>query len=301
MSDAEVVYSCDICRKVVASKPILRLHYKRVHKFGNGQLKKTTFSSLPDATRSKMPTVGGGNLKVKMANTCDQCGDTFASTASLVQHFSSCSGRSKSGEGDRAQPTSRGETVKARRAGRVVDGDNSNAITCPECFETFSRKFTLERHLRKQHKVKGVKDISNEAPKDPTSQCPHCKKVTLSGNLQRHIKEYCPVVKASKTPQPNGSPVVFDVEPKEFHRSPRADPSSKEHDGQPAGKKPRTNPLSQQASNTREEQPAIFSHSAATISGAVAADFPITPETMDSDFEIKKEIKMEIKEEPSDE
>ena len=48
MSDAEVVYSCDICRKVVASKAFLKLHYKRVHKFGNAQLKKTTFSSLPD-------------------------------------------------------------------------------------------------------------------------------------------------------------------------------------------------------------------------------------------------------------
>lgn len=48
MSDAEVVYSCDICRKVVASKAFLKLHYQRVHKFGNAQLKKTSYSSLPD-------------------------------------------------------------------------------------------------------------------------------------------------------------------------------------------------------------------------------------------------------------
>ena len=48
MSDAEVVYSCDICRKVVASKAFLKIHYKRVHKFGNAQLKKTSYSSLPD-------------------------------------------------------------------------------------------------------------------------------------------------------------------------------------------------------------------------------------------------------------
>ena len=48
MSDAEVVYSCDVCRKVVASKAFLKLHYQKVHRFGNAQLKKTTFSSLPD-------------------------------------------------------------------------------------------------------------------------------------------------------------------------------------------------------------------------------------------------------------
>ena len=182
-----------------------------------------------------------------MAHKCDKCGDVIATSDAFVRHWVSCSGGSNRGEGDRAQPTPRGdrETVQqvARRAqsdlaaiqakrgeglrirerveakGAEVRGtaaragvaNNSNAITCPECLETFSRKFTLERHLREQHKVKYVKDISNEAPKDPTSQCPHCNLVTLSGNLQRHIKVHCPVVKASKTPQPKVSPVDSNV------------------------------------------------------------------------------------------
>ena len=71
MSDAEVVYSCDICRKVVASKAFLKLHYQRVHKFGNAQLKKTTFSSLPDKKDSSAknePLTSTQNIKVRPDN-----------------------------------------------------------------------------------------------------------------------------------------------------------------------------------------------------------------------------------------
>ena len=171
-----------------------------------------------------------------MGYSC-RCGAVYADSdvAEFMQHVQKCSGVRKSGEGERAQPAPRGDretvqhvarhaqsdlaAIQAKRgeglrirerveakvpavrgsAARDGVGNNSKAITCPECLETFSRKFTLERHLREQHKVKNVKDVSNEAPKDPTSQCPHCNLVTLSGNLQRHIKVHCPVVKASKT------------------------------------------------------------------------------------------------------
>ena len=51
-----------------------------------------------------------------MANRCDQCGEEFPSTAALVQHFSSHSGGSNSGEGERAQPTPRGNKGGAVRS-----------------------------------------------------------------------------------------------------------------------------------------------------------------------------------------
>ena len=51
-----------------------------------------------------------------MANRCDQCGDEFPSTAALVQHFSSHTVGSKSGEGERAQPTPRRDKGGAVRS-----------------------------------------------------------------------------------------------------------------------------------------------------------------------------------------
>ena len=44
-----------------------------------------------------------------MANTCDCCGDSFPSTAALVQHFGNCSAAGDSGEGERVQQSHSGE------------------------------------------------------------------------------------------------------------------------------------------------------------------------------------------------
>ena len=55
------------------------------------------------------------------------------------------------------------------------------------------------------------------------------------------------------------------------------------------------NPLRSHASNTKDEQQATLNHHIASTSGAVVTDFPITPETIDFEYEIKKEIKTEIK------
>jgi len=289
MSDAEVVYSCDICRKVVASKPILKLHYKRVHKICKGQLKKTTFSSLPDGTRSKMPTVGGGNLKVKVANMCDQCGDTFASTAALVQHFSSCSGRSKSGEGERSATASASSGRVGKDLERSAALEPSNeGFQCHLCDQVLGRRDSLKRHLTMSHKLSNT-DANRELDKrsgDPRAACEHCGIEMNKKQLVIHYRICKKLNRVKKVPrgvqEANGSQDLN---------------VSRER----AGKKPRTNPSTKQASNSREEQPATFSHATTSTPGAVAADFPITPETMDSDFEIKKEIKMEIKEESSDE
>ena len=152
-----------------------------------------------------------------MAHKCDQCGDAFASTAALVQHFSSCSGRSKSGEGERAQPTPRG--VVGRKSSPAIsakssgDGNDGNAIICPECGESFTRRTSLKRHVVKQHPKKDVDDIMDRASKNPNSKCPHCNEFYSAAHMQRHIGR-CPVLKASQKPQarPNLSGVPRGVQ-----------------------------------------------------------------------------------------
>ena len=249
-----------------------------------------------------------------MACKCDKCGDVIATSDAFVRHWASCSGGRNGGKGDRAQPTSKGKKGGAARpaaasassvgggslsASRSGDGNDSDTVRCPECGDPFTRRFSLKRHAVNQHPDKDVEDIMNRASKNPNSKCPHCGSVITAGHLQRHINENCPQVKVSAKQQAGGKRSGV---PREVRRVSGSQELNVARDSlvERAGKKPKTNPLRQQASNTGEELPANLSHLTASISGAVAADFPITPDTMDSDFEIKKEIKMEIKEEPSD-
>jgi len=141
-----------------------------------------------------------------------RCGAVYADSdvAKFMQHVQKCSGGSKSGAGERAQPTPRGVVGSAKSSG---DGNESNSITCPECGESFTRRTSLKRHVVKQHPKKDVDDIMDRASKNPNSKCPHCNEFYSAAHMQRHIGR-CPVLKASQKPQarPNLSGVPRGVQ-----------------------------------------------------------------------------------------
>ena len=259
-----------------------------------------------------------------MVYTC-KCGATYADSdvAKFIQHVQQCSGVSKEGEGERAQPTPRGDNQEVRQVqaasfaykaknaevgrirekaaekarqiaargvvgGAALTGDDSNAINCPECGDCFTRRSSLKRHVVKQHPEKDVDDIMKRASKNPYSKCPHCGSVESAAHLQRHIGR-CPVFKASQKPQASGNVSGVSRGVQEV-RSSQGLNVSRDSLVSRAGN-------IDQASNTMEEQTASLSLPTASTSRAMAIDFPITPETMDFEYEIKKEIKME----PSDE
>ena len=148
-----------------------------------------------------------------------RCGAVYADSdvAKFMQHVQKCSGGSKSGAGERAQPTPRG--VVGRKSSPAIsakssgDGNDGNAIICPECGESFTRRTSLKRHVVKQHPKKDVDDIMDRASKNPNSKCPHCNEFYSAAHMQRHIGR-CPVLKASQKPQarPNLSGVPRGVQ-----------------------------------------------------------------------------------------
>ena len=142
-----------------------------------------------------------------MANICDGCGDSFPSTAALVKHFGSCSATCDSGEGERDQPTPRGDREIGEgdlRPGEVEGGIQASEFQCPFCFGTFSKKANLKKHLKTavscKRKVSAdvLADVMGRAPKDSSSECPHCGAVVSTSVMSRHINRDCPAKKSAK-------------------------------------------------------------------------------------------------------
>ena len=153
-----------------------------------------------------------------MGYSC-RCGAVYADSdfEEFMQHAQKCNRGSKSGEGERAQPTPKGgkkaKGVVGGTAGDVDDGNDSNAFTCPLCSGTFVYKGGLKKHLGDgpggKHKLKDknrIEELMDEAlrfskPKDPESKCHQCGKVLKTVNFNKHLKLYCPATKPTNQPQ----------------------------------------------------------------------------------------------------
>ena len=146
-----------------------------------------------------------------MAHKCDKCGDVIATSDAFVQHWVSCSGGSKSGEGDRAQPKPRGDRGRPL-ASAEVGGEAEGKFQCHICFGTFSKKANLKKHLKttvsckRKVSVEDIEDIMERAPKDSSSECPQCGTVVSTAVMSRHINSNCPERKSAK-PKARAHPV----------------------------------------------------------------------------------------------
>jgi len=141
-----------------------------------------------------------------MACECDKCGEVFATSdvAKFMQHVQKCSGGSKSGEGERTQPTPKGgKKAKGVVGGPAGDMDDGK-FQCHICFGTFSKKANLKKHLKtavsckRKVSVEDIEDIMESAPKDSSSECPHCGSFVTTTVMSRHINRDCPARKSAK-------------------------------------------------------------------------------------------------------
>ena len=126
-----------------------------------------------------------------MAHKCDQCGDAFASTAALVQHFSSCSGRSKSGEGERSATASASSGRVGKDLERSAALEPSNeGFQCHLCPQVLGRRDALKVHLTRTHRWSDA-DANRELDKhsrDPRAKCQHCGKEMNKKQLAIHYR-----------------------------------------------------------------------------------------------------------------
>ena len=140
-----------------------------------------------------------------MAHKCDKCGDVIATSDAFVRHWVSCSGGSNGGEGDRAQPTSKGKKGGAARpaaasaSSKGVGRGSSRGealepspegFQCPICDDVLSNRFNFHRHLTRSHKFT-KKEADSERDKlqgDPRATCKHCGTEMLKRQLPVHYQ-----------------------------------------------------------------------------------------------------------------
>ena len=164
-----------------------------------------------------------------MVYTCN-CGATYAASdvAKFMQHVQQCSGVSKEGEGERAQPAPRGDNqlvrqvqaaslaYKAKNAevgrirekaaekgrqiaarGAVAVGGAGDAVACTEsgfqcpiCKEVQSNRSNFHRHLMRSHKFSKTAADSERAKLqgDPRATCQYCGVEMLKRQLVTHYK-----------------------------------------------------------------------------------------------------------------
>ena len=160
-----------------------------------------------------------------MAYTCDKCGKSdLPDSNAFLQHLSICPAFRKAQEELEASRARRTEIYRVRELTeqkespdtakkpviqqverrREVEGSVGDEFQCPKCFGTFSKKANLIRHLKEAKSCKRkvsadeIKDIRENAPKDPSSECPHCGAVVSKSVMSRHINVNCPARKSAK-------------------------------------------------------------------------------------------------------
>ena len=136
-----------------------------------------------------------------------RCGAVYADSdfEEFMQHAQKCNSESKSGEGKRAQPTSKGKKGGAARpaaasasrvgVGRGSERDealepSSEGFQCPICKEGQSTRGSFKRHLVRTHKF-SEKEADSERDKlqgDPRATCKHCGTEMLKRQLPVHYK-----------------------------------------------------------------------------------------------------------------
>ena len=162
-----------------------------------------------------------------MAYTCDKCGKSdLPDWNAFLQHLSICPAFRKAQEELEASRTRRAEAYRVRELAaqkerpdtaktpisqqvdrhREEGGTAGGEFECPKCFGTFSKKANLIHHVKTamscKRKVSAdeIKDIRESAPKDPSSECPHCGAVVSKSVMSRHINVNCPARKSAKQP-----------------------------------------------------------------------------------------------------
>ena len=160
-----------------------------------------------------------------MAYTCDKCGKSdLPDSNAFLQHLSICPAFRKAQEELEASRTRRAEVYRVRELAaqkesqdtatkpviqqvenrKEAEGSAGDQLQCPKCFGTFSKKANLIRHLKEAKSCKRkvsadeIKDIRENAPKDPSSECPHCGAVVSKSVMSRHINVNCPARKSAK-------------------------------------------------------------------------------------------------------
>ena len=122
-----------------------------------------------------------------------RCGAVYADSdvAKFMQHVQKCSGGSKSGEGERAQPTPKGDkggavrsaTASASRGNVGKDSGRRAALKpsdkgfqCHLCPQVLGRRDALKVHLTRTHKLSKAEADSELAmcSGDPKATCKHC-------------------------------------------------------------------------------------------------------------------------------
>ena len=64
--------------------------------------------------------------------------------------------------------------------------------SCPHCFQIFSRKDSLKRHLAKNRCPKKIFEKKNIVDEIHDHQCEYCSKIFKNNrNLKRHVEKYC--------------------------------------------------------------------------------------------------------------
>ena len=159
-----------------------------------------------------------------MGHTCDQCKKSFPDSMAFFHHLSNCAAFRKAQEELEASRARTTEVYRIRELAaqkespdtakkpviqqverrREVEGSVGDEFQCPKCFGTFSKKANLIRHLKEAKSCKRkvssdeIKDIRENAPKDPSSECPHCGAVVSKSVMSRHINVNCPARKSAK-------------------------------------------------------------------------------------------------------
>ena len=161
-----------------------------------------------------------------MAHTCDQCKKSFPDSIAFFHHLSNCAAFRKAQEELEASRARNAEVYRIRELGaqkerpdtaktpvsqqverrREEGGTTGGEFECPKCFGTFSKKANLINHVKTAMSCKGkvsadeIKNIKQNAPKDPSSECPHCGAVVTKSVMSRHINLNCPARKSAKQP-----------------------------------------------------------------------------------------------------
>ena len=161
-----------------------------------------------------------------MAYTCDKCGKSdLPDSHAFLQHLSICPAFRKAQEELEASRAKRAEVYVrelAEQKERVdtakkpvlqqverrkeIGGTAGDQFQCRHCFGNFSKKANLIHHLltavscKRKVSADEIKDIRENAPKDPSSECPHCGAVVTKSVMSRHINLNCPARKSAKQP-----------------------------------------------------------------------------------------------------
>ena len=136
-----------------------------------------------------------------------RCGAVYADSdfEEFMQHAQKCNSESKSGKGERAQPTSKGKKGGAARpaaasASSVGVGRGSErgealepsheGFQCPLCDAVVGRKDSLTRHLKKTHKMSPPDALRESAKcsKDPRANCVHCGLEIYKKQMPSHLR-----------------------------------------------------------------------------------------------------------------